>query len=146
MKKAQILIGASCVAAFADAVLKSIAIKRFPEEGIRFDFPIGFGLHKNPGIAFDIPIPLPIIIVLTIAITGYLTYFTYKHWEHNKAGSAAALMVIIGALGNMFDRIINDFTTDYIILFNRSAINLSDILIILGIIFLLRYSENKEHR
>lgn len=146
MKKAQIVIVASAATALIDAILKSVAIKRFPEEGTRFDLPIALGLHKNPGIAFDIPIPLSVVVLLTILIASLLAHFAYSHRKRNPAAAASAVMVVIGAVGNMIDRIVNGFTTDYIILVNRSAINLSDILIILGIILLLRYSESKEHR
>lgn len=144
-KALQIIVAAGIVAIF-DAIFKIFAIKRLPEEGVRFHSPIGFALHKNPGIAFDIPIPLWIVAIVTIAITGYLFYLAHKKWPKQPLTSAFAAIVIFGALGNLLDRIINGFTTDYIILFNRSAINLSDILIILGIALLLGYPESKEAR
>ena len=52
-----------------------------------------------------------------------------------------ALIVIIGALGNIFDRLTYGFTIDYIIILNRLAINLSDIIIIIGVLGLLTISQ-----
>lgn len=138
-----IIIG-SCVIALADALLKAYAIQRLPEDGGRLAFPIDFALHKNPGIAFDIPIPLSIVIILSIVISAWLVRVAWKSWNTSLMRSAAALTIVIGALGNMFDRIINNFTTDYIILFAKSAINLSDILIIAGAILLISYTEHKD--
>jgi lipoprotein signal peptidase len=48
-------------------------------------------------------------------------------------------MIVAGALGNLFDRWLNGFTTDYIILFRTSAINLSDVLIVVGMLAFLWY-------
>lgn len=144
-KKAISIIGFSFVIAALDAVLKYLAIKRLPEEGGRFDSIIGFALHKNPGIAFDIPIPSPIVIGITLAIILIMAIFAERQIrkKHFMIG-AVTIMVIMGSLGNMADRVINGFTTDYIILFNRSAINLSDLLIIFGIIVLLVYTKDKD--
>jgi lipoprotein signal peptidase len=139
------IISLSLGIATLDVIFKYIALKRLPEEGGRFNSVIGFGLHKNPGIAFDIPIPIPIIIMTTLAIVIVLSILAEKQIQSKNLSKATMLIiVIIGSLGNMADRIINGFTTDYIILFNRSAINLSDLLIIFGILSLLLYTKDKD--
>ncbi|MBU1126363.1 MAG: signal peptidase II [Patescibacteria group bacterium] len=140
-RRAKVIIGFAACVALMDAVFKWQAILRLPEEGGRLFFPIDFVLHKNPGIAFDIPIPLSIVVTFSILVSIVLIRFTWKNWQNNPNYSAAASMIVIGSLGNMFDRIINNFTTDYIILFGRSAINLSDILILTGAILLIRYTK-----
>ncbi|MFH1712418.1 MAG: signal peptidase II [Patescibacteria group bacterium] len=126
-----------------DAILKYFAIKRLPEEGSLLNSMIDFALHKNPGIAFDIPIPLGLVILLTLIITALLIRYAVRAWQSDPGRTFASIMVIIGAVGNMIDRFINGFTTDYIILFRTSAINLSDVLIILGTILILYYSESR---
>lgn len=136
------LVVFSATVALADIVFKIYAIKRLPEGG-RLSFPIDLALHKNPGIAFDIPIPLWIVVSITIAVTFFLVKLAKKNYKKNHGVWASAIIIVIGAFGNMFDRIINGFTTDYLILFGRSAINLSDILIIFGTLLLLYYNENK---
>lgn len=69
--------------------------------------------------------------------------FAKQQYIKDPKVSAVAVMVIIGALGNAIDRIINGFTTDYLILFRLSAINFSDILILTGVTFLLWYNDTK---
>jgi lipoprotein signal peptidase len=129
--------------ALLDAALKAYAIKRLPSTGSRDRF-IDFILHKNPGIAFDIPVPFWIIGPLTVAVCTWLVWTAYKHWNTQKEVSTAANIVIIGALGNLIDRFVNGFTTDYIIIFSRSVINLSDVLIVAGIIALLWYTRDRK--
>lgn len=134
----------SIVVAAGDAIFKYLAIQYLPEFKPEINHFFDLLLHKNPGIAFDIPLPLPLIVTLTIIITLALTIFIKRNWRANSSASLAAIMIIMGAIGNMFDRLINGFTTDYIILFGQSVINLSDILIISGTILLLWYTKNKD--
>lgn len=140
-----IIIGAAIIAAF-DALFKWIAISQLPDADATTGLFLRFALHKNPGITFDINIPLGLIAVLTVIIASFLIYYAKKHYKNNPILSAFALCILLGALNNFLDRIINGFTTDYIILFNLSAINLSDILILIGTAALLSYSNRKEHR
>ncbi len=135
-----IIIGSALLIAVADSLFKWLAISNFPSDGIKASWPIDFLLHKNPGIAFDLPVPLWIVITFTLVISFFLLRFALIQQSANHEAAIAAVIIVIGALGNMFDRIFNGFTTDYIILFSRSAINLSDILIIAGAILLIRYT------
>lgn len=124
-----------------DWTLKTYAINRLPQAGSRSRL-ISFILHKNPGMSFDIPISIWIIAPLTVCVCVWLLWISHKHWQHNTTISTAANVVVIGAIGNLADRLINGFTTDYILLFGRSAINLADILIITGILALLWYTRD----
>lgn len=144
--KAITFILLSIIVAILDGVFKFFAITRLPEEGSRALFPVDFLLHKNPGIAFDIPIPMLLIFILTLVIVYFVAKFGLTTWKHEPERSLAAALIIIGALGNLADRLLNNFTTDYIILFGRSVINLSDILIVSGTILLLWYSEERKQR
>ena len=125
-----------------DVFLKYIALTRLSSDG-RVSFPIDFILHKNEGIAFNIPLPLPIIIAFSVLVLVTVPPFVAKHWSDRKEQALGALVLLIGALGNLIDRIIHGFTTDYILLFGRSVINLSDILIITGVVMLLWYNEKR---
>lgn len=145
-RRASLYVFLTTLIAIVDAILKVFAIKRLPEEGSHLSSPIDFALHKNPGIAFNIPIPLPIVIVASTIIIVLLARFAYNSWQNRPDRAIAAWLIIAGALGNMIDRIVHGFTTDYIILFTRSAINLSDVLIFLGTALLLYYTESKTHK
>ena len=142
--KAKALITLSIIIALTDGVFKYFAITRLPLEDDRVLFPIDFLLHKNPGIAFDTTIPMPIIIVLTLIIMLIVARYGIREWKEHPERSLSAGLILSGAIGNLIDRCVNGFTTDYIILFGRSAINLADILIITGTIMILWYSERKK--
>jgi signal peptidase II len=129
-----------------DQIVKQVALQSFPSEDalVRPDL-IELAVHKNYGIAFDIPFRLPIVIVLTLIVVGLLIRIAYQNWERAPEVSTAAGLIVFGAIGNLADRIIHGFTIDYLILLRRSAINLSDVLIVLGVILLL-LSATKKHR
>lgn len=113
---------------------------------VRFGSVFRTGLYKNLGIAFDIPIPHFIVIPLSLFIAGFLIFFAVKNQDKKPISAGFALVAAIGALGNLIDRVVNGFTTDYLIFFERSAINISDILIVIGILVIIFYTENKERR
>jgi signal peptidase II len=130
-----------------DEWLKALSLERLPAEGSLVDPGlIALAIHKNYGIAFDIPFKLEIVILISVFIGIGLIQVAYKHWRDKPAIAFSALMIVIGALGNLYDRIVYDFTVDYIILFGTSAINLSDLVIVGGAILLLLTSREKKVR
>lgn len=108
-------------------------------------WPVATALHKNPGIIFDIPMPLAIIVPCTAAVCVALLALAYQRHRHSPKESIALWAIVCGAAGNAIDRALNGFTTDYLIFFQRSAVNMADILIIAGAIFYLYYSSNRPH-
>lgn len=144
MTKGRFLLGGSVLALLAvlDAALKALAIAHaVPANNDAIPPLIAFALHKNPGIAFDIPLPLIVILPLTLVI-GLIFggSFGVKAWKAGKFAEAlACVSICLGALGNFFDRLINNFTTDYLILFRTSAINISDLMILAGMAAFLWY-------
>ncbi|MBT5808309.1 hypothetical protein HOI18_03475 [Candidatus Uhrbacteria bacterium] len=129
-----------------DEWLKYISLQRLPSEGSLVDPGlIEFAIHKNWGIAFDIPFKLELVIIISIIIGIFLAKTAVRHITSHPKISFASLMIIVGALGNLFDRIYYGFTVDYILVLGRSAINISDLVIILGVILLLLASRNEKH-
>ncbi len=129
-----------------DGWLKDYALMKLPDEGSLVDPAwISFAIHKNFGIAFDIPFKRWLIILISVVIGLVLVEIAYKNWKRHSDVAFGAIMIIIGALGNLVDRILHGFTIDYIIMFGRSAINLSDVIIIVGVIFLLFASRRHKH-
>lgn len=121
-----------------DEWLKYQSLQRLPSDGSLVDPGIiAFALHKNYGVAFNIPFALEFVLVVTVLICLGLLYTARTYWQKNPLMSFAALTVVIGALGNFYDRAVYDFTVDYIILFGTSAINLSDLVIISGALLLM---------
>jgi len=119
-----------------DLMFKTLAVARLPEDGGRLSLPIDFALHKNYGIAFDLPVPLGIVIPLTLMVLVVLGMQLRRH-AHNTSTTTALVLIAAGAVGNLIDRLVYGFTVDYIILFRHSAINLADMMILMGIIWLI---------
>lgn len=143
MTKHTLIIAILLTAAFLDGVLKYVAITNFPPENDPALSPIlALVLHKNPGITFDLPIPLWIIAPLTIAILFWLTYQARSALHTQPRVALGIIAVIIGAIDNFIDRLVNGFTTDYLMFFKISVINLADVIIFLGAITILVYYTN----
>ena len=127
-----------------DEWLKWKGLQYLPEEGSAVGLHwIDFVIHKNYGVAFDLPFRLEIIIAISIAIGYVLLQTAWKQFHKQPLIAFSALMITLGACGNLFDRIRYGFTVDYILLFWRSAINLSDLIIISGVLLLLMSSRKK---
>lgn len=136
-----VIIAVTTAFAILDAVMKAIAIASFQDDSEASGI-ISFALHHNYGIAFNIPVPLFAVIPFTAAVLIFFAAFAYHDWSAHIERALASCIVIIGALGNLIDRILHGFTTDWLILFERSAVNISDGVILIGILLFLWYSEH----
>ena len=133
--------------AILDGIAKIYALAHLPaEQAVKLQPVLSFAVHKNPGILFDIPVPLAIIAPLTVVALIALGSMAWRARFTQPAIVVSAFAAFAGALNNLIDRVINGFTTDYLILFRTSAINLSDVLILLGILCLLWYGRNNSPR
>lgn len=122
----------------ADEWVKWWALHNLPDESaIPTPDALVFAIHKNWGIAFDIPFKMPLIIVISIVIGLALLWVAKQNARTRPVVTLSALTIVLGALGNLYDRLAYGFTVDYIILFGRSAINVSDIVIVSGVVALL---------
>lgn len=137
-----LIIPCSLALEILDVILKAVALTSLKADSEKLFWPVDLALHKNLGITGDTLIPLVIVIPLTIIIIGCLVKFVWMRRKINVMQAIGAGVVVIGALGNLIDRIINGFTTDYLIFFRLSAINLSDILIVAGAILVLYYNRD----
>lgn len=128
-----------------DEWLKYLGLQNLPSESdiVNPDI-VTFAIHKNWGAAFNFPFRLEFIILFSIVIGIGLLHVALKNFQIQPRVTFASLVIVLGALGNLYDRIVYGFTVDYIILFARSAINLSDIVIISGVVMLLLFSRNKK--
>ena len=124
--------------ALADAVFKFLILQH-PEPSFVVGNIFQISLYRNPGIAFSLPVPHIVIIPLTLIICAALALYIRK--EQDTRLRVCAFSALLCALGNLIDRIIHNFTTDYLIFFQISAINISDILILAGILGLIWYAK-----
>lgn len=129
-----------------DEILKKIALSNFPkkEENIERNRIIEFVVHQNTGIAFDLPVWMPLILALVVLIIIGLVGLAYKNRNNKPWLAAASIIIVFGALGNLIDRIAYGFIVDYLLFpLSGSAFNLSDTVIIAGLVIIL-FSKRKK--
>lgn len=98
----------------------------------------GFTHHENYGIVANIPIPIGVIVFATIIIALIVFYLIIQSIGQEKILRTIAFSLILaGAFGNLYDRIVFGYVRDWILLFDSSVINLADISIFIGILMLL---------
>lgn len=120
-----------------DVVLKYVMLHFLPSTPWTPGKFVTLGLHKNPGILFDLPVPQPLLWIVTVMLLVVLGRIAVREQTRNPRSALGALITITGALGNFIDRLANGFTTDYLLFFTGSAINLSDLVILVGIFILI---------
>lgn len=95
---------------------------------------VAFERFHNPGIAFSLPIPLWIVIPLTVFFLIALAIWVRK--LHNSLAYVALLLIFLGALSNAFDRVTYGYTIDYLRVIH-AIINIADLMVVAGIVALL---------
>lgn len=116
-----------------DRLIKYLAL-HYTTDGVFLFSPhfIRFELHKNFGIIANFPLPKFLIIAVSLLIIAFLIFSLLK--TPNKKTKIALALIIAGALSNLVDRIIYGYVIDYALILDTSYINLSDLLILAGII------------
>ncbi len=91
---------------------------------------LGWEYFPNYGIAFSLPFPYPILMVITPLIILWF-FIQIKKQKNTPLFNTGLIFVIAGAFSNLIDRIIFNFTIDYIRIFT-AVLNLADIIIVGG--------------
>ncbi len=92
--------------------------------------------HHNEGITFNLPVPRIFILIFTALIVCGICRLLVQAIKKGELLQALALgLVIGGAAGNFTDRLILAYVRDWILLFNRSAINVADLAIGSGLVW-----------
>lgn len=126
------------IAFILDRWLKYTAVSMWPSDAtVTANTPFALVVHKNAGIAFSIPVNMSIVIGVSIMIGVMLTHMLVTQWHVRPDRSSAAILVLLGGVGNIIDRITYGYTVDYLLLASRLAINVSDVLIVAGVVWLL---------
>lgn len=90
--------------------------------------------HRNFGIAFNLPVPQWAILFITgLACFGVLLFFLRQQRHQRTLFSLALGLLLGGALGNAIDRASFGFVRDWALLWFRSAINLADVGVLVGL-------------
>lgn len=103
---------------------------------------LGWEYYANTGIAFSLPFPNWLIIILTpFIILGLIIWYikTYK-LQVTSYRALAISLIIFGALSNFIDRIFFGATIDYLRILT-GVINLADVMIAGGVLLIFIYSK-----
>lgn len=91
----------------------------------------GFPYVKNTGAAFGILQGQQILlIVIALVVLGFLFYYSHEH-------PVALGFLLGGTLGNLFDRVVFGFVTDFIHLPFWPSFNIADTFNVVGVGLLL---------
>lgn len=119
-----------------DRCLKWQAVHRWIDNKLLNDF---FGWHPsyNMGVAFGWPLPNGLTIILTIPIIILIAYLLYKNYQHFVCNFSLSF-TLIGALSNLYDRLIHHSTIDYFLFFTL-ILNIADVMIVGGLLVYFLY-------
>ena len=97
---------------------------------------------RNEGAAWSILSgKLPILVIISILIIGGIIYYLYKNKQTDIFKIVAFSLILGGALGNLFDRVmygyVIDFLDFYLFNYNYPIFNLADSAVVIGAILLL---------
>ncbi|MFH1218373.1 MAG: signal peptidase II [Candidatus Peregrinibacteria bacterium] len=123
---------------FLDQLIKRLMIDN--ADKILTIIPNFFGFHytENPGIAFGIPMPYPLLIVLTTILLIAVLFFAKKEIKLTDTISQLSVALILaGGFSNLIDRIFRGFVVDFISIWKWPTFNLADIYIVMGILLII---------
>lgn len=92
-----------------------------------------FGYYLNQNFSWSLPVGNSAVIVLTVLLLLGLLYFRAKLFGPRLAW----YLIASGAISNLIDRLMRGGVVDYIFLPYGGVINLADIFIIAGVIWIL---------
>ena len=138
----KILISAGVIFVL-DRLLKYWTVKKLPAEGI-FVFEkfggLGLKFSQNTGIAFGIPLPQVLVYIFLIFCFLVLMYLIIQSWrKKNQVLFLALVIILLGALSNLIDRMVYGYVVDYINIFIWPTFNVADIMIVGGVLGWLVY-------
>lgn len=96
-----------------------------------------FDLHYNFGIAFSLPVPWEVQILLSIVIFVIVGVFIYKNPPQGWVENVALGMIAGGALGNFYERIVFGKVTDFIAVWKFPVFNAADSFLFVGVVLTL---------
>ncbi len=97
---------------------------------------VGWEYFENPGIAFSLPVPNLLILLITPLILFFLLRTLLNKRTLTITVIYSLSLIIGGAISNFIDRVLFGITVDYLRLFT-SVFNLADLMILTGTILIL---------
>lgn len=129
------LVGSLALAG-ADLAVKAIVERQLSAgQTIEGGF-VDLRLHFNPGVAFSFGTNLPSIVILLgtgVIIAGLAWFLLASIKTLGRLGQVGGSLLIGGALGNFFDRLVGSGVVDYLYVSWFSTFNLADVFVSVGV-------------
>tara|TARA_B100001559_G_C16448744_1_gene598147 strand:- start:670 stop:1134 length:465 start_codon:yes stop_codon:yes gene_type:complete len=139
------------ISVFIDQISKLLILKNifFLSQGIKVFWGLNIVYVENRGVSFGLlsEFNIPFYLgILSLIISGYIVYLILK--TKNKLEIIGLSLILGGALGNGYDRLVNGYVVDFIDIYIKKyhwpAFNFADLFITLGaILFLIQILRNK---
>lgn len=92
-------------------------------------------LAHNSGVAFSIPVPSIIVMLLTVVFLVFGGWWAKKELDlKQKRAQVCVALIAAGAIGNLIDRVLYGYVTDFISIWRWPVFNFADIWIFAGIL------------
>ncbi len=92
--------------------------------------------HRNYGLVANLPVPLFLILAVTLAVTALIIHHLFIAKRPATSGEDWALAAVLGgAIGNLTDRLRLGYVHDWAMFFGISIINLADVAIAVGLLW-----------
>lgn len=96
--------------------------------------------EQNTGIAWSIALPYELLIGVNFILLAAIFYFSGKYFDLRfKITQVALVLVLGGALGNLYDRLAYRYVIDYIALSFWPVFNLADAFLTIGIFLIIGF-------
>ena len=119
----------------ADRLTKESVIEGVARQGPVFFSWLQITIHHNFGLLGNLPFPRWSIFVLTGLALLLLIYGLYDALKYKSLYNFLTLSVVMGgALGNLYDRLVFGYVFDWLMFFKTSIINLGDAAITIGLL------------
>ena len=98
---------------------------------------LGWQLFFNSGVAFSLPVPNSLVIFFTMPMIAIIAFLLARSYLNKKIINMAGWSLILcGAFSNLIDRIFYHHVIDYFLI-GTGIINISDVIIVAGLIIFL---------
>lgn len=109
-----------------------------------------FKYLENTGAAFGVLQNKTILLVLiTVILTAVIVFYIVKYKPKSKLLRISLTLIVTGGIGNLYDRIVNKFVTDFIKMhyadkYSFPTFNVADMMVTVGTILFLLYVVKEE--
>lgn len=102
--------------------------------------------HWNHGLIANLAVPTPLIIGTScLAILGILLLWRREAHRQHPSALLALACILAGAVGNLWDRLAWGAVFDWLLLGDRSVINLADVAIFVGTLwYIVQEQKNRK--